>query len=303
MKKPDVVRNAEKLVRDDEEGKIFPSQQQTPPGLTGEMDPVPDHGEQTWRGRGRLEGLKAFITGADSGIGRAVAIAYAREGADVAIGYLPEEQVDAEETARVVEEAGRTAVLVPADLRTNEECVRSIGEAVEGLGGLDILVNNAGYHWERSGEGLEGLDLEEMDRTFRTNLNAILWLSRAALPHLGEGASIINTSSVQAYDPSTSLLDYAATKAAVNNLTVNLAADLGPKGIRVNAVAPGPIWTPLQPATRFPEKVESFGANTPLGRAGQPSEMAGAYVFLASPEEASYVSGTVIGVTGGRPVF
>ncbi|MDO5628009.1 MAG: SDR family oxidoreductase [Mobilicoccus sp.] len=303
MKKPTVVRVAESKVRDGEDETLFPEQQQSPPGLTGAMEPVPDHGETSWKGRGRLEGLKAFVTGADSGIGRAVAIAYAREGADVAIGYLPEEQIDAEETQRVVEEAGRTAVLVPADLRTNEECVRSIDEAVKGLGGLDILVNNAGYHWARGEEGLAGLDLDEMDRTLKTNLHAVLWLSKAALPHLGEGSSIIITSSVQAYDPSTALLDYAATKAAMNNLTVNLAADLGPQGIRVNAVAPGPIWTPLQPATREAEKVADFGADTPLGRAGQPSEMAGAYVFLASPEEASYVSGTVVGVTGGRPVF
>ena len=302
MNTPDVVRNAEKLVRD-EEGKSFPPQEQPPPGLTGEMTPVPDHGESTWTGRGRLTGLKAYITGGDSGIGRAVAIAFAREGADVAIGYLPEEQVDAEETARLVREAGRTAVLVPADLRTNAECERSISEAVEGLGGLDILVNNAGFHWSRGEEGLAGLDLDDVERTLTTNLHAVLWLCKAALPHLGEGSCIINTSSVQAYDPSTALLDYAATKAAINNLTVNLAADLGPKGIRVNAVAPGPIWTPLQPATRKASDVETFGADTPLGRPGQPAEMAGAYVFLASPEEASYVSGTIVGVTGGKAVF
>ncbi len=302
MRTPDVVRNAEKLVSD-EEGKSFPEQQQTPPGLTGEMTPVPDHGEDSWVGRGRLEGLKAFITGADSGIGRAVAIAYAREGADVAIGFMPEEQVDADETARLVKDAGRTAVLVPADLRTQAECERSIAEAVKGLGGLDILVNNAGYHWAKGEEGLAGLDLDELERTLRTNLHAVFWLCKAALPHLGKGSCIINTSSVQAYDPSTALLDYASTKAAINNLTVNLAADLGEKGIRVNAVAPGPIWTPLQPATREADKVATFGADTPLGRPGQPAEMAGAYVFLASPEEASYVSGTIIGVTGGKAVF
>jgi len=299
---PDVVRNAEKLVRD-EEGKSFPPQEQAPPGLTGEMTPVPDHGEHTWTGRDRLTGLKAYITGGDSGIGRAVAIAFAREGADVALGYLPEEQVDAEETARLVRDAGRIAVLVPADLRTNAECERSIAEAVEGLGGLDILVNNAGFHWSRGEEGLSGLDLDDVERTLRTNLHAVIWLCKAALPHLGKGSCIINTSSVQAYDPSTALLDYAATKAAINNLTVNLAADLGPRGIRVNAVAPGPIWTPLQPATRKGSDVETFGADTPLGRPGQPAELAGAYVFLASPEEASYVSGTIVGVTGGKAVF
>jgi len=299
---PDVVRNAEKLVRD-EEGKSFPPQEQAPPGLTGEMTPVPDHGEHTWTGRDRLTGLKAYITGGDSGIGRAVAIAFAREGADVALGYLPEEEVDAEETARLVRDAGRIAVLVPADLRTNAECERSIAEAVEGLGGLDILVNNAGFHWSRGEEGLSGLDLDDVERTLRTNLHAVIWLCKAALPHLGKGSCIINTSSVQAYDPSTALLDYAATKAAINNLTVNLAADLGPRGIRVNAVAPGPIWTPLQPATRKGSDVETFGADTPLGRPGQPAELAGAYVFLACPEEASYVSGTIVGVTGGKAVF
>ncbi|WP_312719869.1 SDR family oxidoreductase [Mobilicoccus sp.] len=302
MTTPDVVRNAEKLVRD-EEGKSFPPQEQAPPGLTGEMTPVPDHGEHTWTGRDRLTGLKAYITGGDSGIGRAVAIAFAREGADVALGYLPEEQVDAEETARLVRDAGRIAVLVPADLRTNAECERSIAEAVEGLGGLDILVNNAGFHWSRGEEGLSGLDLDDVERTLRTNLHAVIWLCKAALPHLGKGSCIINTSSVQAYDPSTALLDYAATKAAINNLTVNLAADLGPRGIRVNAVAPGPIWTPLQPATRKGSDVETFGADTPLGRPGQPAELAGAYVFLACPEEASYVSGTIVGVTGGKAVF
>lgn len=302
MTTPDVVRNAEKLVRD-EEGKSFPPQEQAPPGLTGEMTPVPDHGEHTWTGRDRLTGLKAYITGGDSGIGRAVAIAFAREGADVALGYLPEEQVDAEETARLVRDAGRIAVLVPADLRTNAECERSIAEAVEGLGGLDILVNNAGFHWSRGEEGLSGLDLDDVERTLRTNLHAVIWLCKAALPHLGKGSCIINTSSVQAYDPSTALLDYAATKAAINNLTVNLAADLGPRGIRVNAVAPGPIWTPLQPATRKGSDVETFGADTPLGRPGQPAELAGAYVFLACPEEASYISGTIVGVTGGKAVF
>ena len=302
MTTPDVVRNAEKLVRD-EEGKSFPPQEQAPPGLTGEMTPVPDHGEHTWTGRDRLTGLKAYITGGDSGIGRAVAIAFAREGADVALGYLPEEQVDAEETARLVRDAGRIAVLVPADLRTNAECERSIAEAVEGLGGLDILVNHAGFHWSRGEEGLPGLDLDDVERTLRTNLHAVIWLCKAALPHLGKGSCIINTSSVQAYDPSTALLDYAATKAAINNLTVNLAADRGPRGIRVNAVAPGPIWTPLQPATRKGSDVETFGADTPLGRPGQPAELAGAYVFLACPEEASYVSGTIVGVTGGKAVF
>jgi NAD(P)-dependent dehydrogenase (short-subunit alcohol dehydrogenase family) len=299
---PDVARRAESLVRDDEQGG-FPAQEQGPPGLTALMDPVPDHGEESYVGNGRLTDMRALITGGDSGIGRAVAIAYAREGADVAINYLPEEQADADATRRAVEAAGRTAVLVPGDLRTRETCARIVADAVDGLGGLDILVNNAGYHWARGAEGLAGLDPDEMDRVLRTNLHAVLWMCQAARPHLGPGSSIINTSSVQAYQPSKQLIDYAATKAAVNNLTVNLAADLGPVGVRVNAVAPGPIWTPLQVATRPAEFIETLGAHTPLGRAGQPAEVAPAFVFLASPRDASYVSGTVLGVTGGEPVF
>lgn len=299
---PDVEKNAQSLVRDDDKGG-FPAQHQQPPGLTTRMEPVPDHGEESYVGHGRLEGLRAFITGGDSGIGRAVAIAYAREGADVAIGYLPDEESDADDTVAWIEKAGRTAVKVPADLTDRAACLDSVERAVAGLGGLDILVNNAGYHWDRSADGLKGLEEEHVERVLRLNLHAVLWLCQAAEPHLSRGGSIINTTSVQAYDPSPGLLDYAATKAALNNITVNLAGQLGPKGIRVNAVAPGPIWTPLQPATRPREKVETFGADTPLGRAGQPSELAGAYVFLASPADASYVSGTVIGVTGGKPVF
>ncbi len=302
MPKPEVVERAEQKVGGSPEGG-FPAQEQEPPGLTGAMDPVPDHGEETYVGSGKLEGLKALITGGDSGIGRAVAIAYAREGADVAINYLAEEEQDADDTVQWVEKAGRRCVKVPGDLRSRETCEQVVADAATGLGGLNILVNNAGYHWSRDGDGLDGLSPEHVERTLRTNLDAILWLCRAADEHLGEGDSIINTSSIQAFDPSTALLDYAATKAAVNNLTVNLAAALGERGIRVNAVAPGPIWTPLQPATREPEKLEKFGTDTPLGRAGQPSELAGAFVFLASPRDASYVSGTVLGVTGGRPVF
>ncbi|HEX8779864.1 MAG TPA: SDR family oxidoreductase [Nocardioides sp.] len=301
-RRPDVARRAEQLPRDDDKGG-FPPQQQEPPGLTGAMEPVPDHGEETYVGSGRLAGLRTLVTGGDSGIGRAVAIAFAREGADVAIGYLESEEEDARDTASWVEKAGQRAVLVPGDLVDRETCRRVVAETVDGLGGLDVLVNNAGYHWDRGPEGLEGLQEEEVERTLRTNLHATIWLSQAASPHLGEGASIINTTSVQAYEPSPALLDYAATKAALNNFTVNLAQALGPRGVRVNAVAPGPIWTPLQPATRSAEKVETFGADTPLGRAGQPSELAGAYVFLASPRDASYVSGTIIGVTGGKPVF
>jgi NAD(P)-dependent dehydrogenase (short-subunit alcohol dehydrogenase family) len=267
------------------------------------MDPVPDHGEQTYVGHGRLEGKKALVTGGDSGIGRAVAIAYAREGADVAIAYLPAEQPDAEETAHWVRRAERECALLPVDLVDREACIQLVSDAVGALGGLDVLVNNAGYHWDRGPEGLAGLQPEHVERVLRTNLDAVIWLCQAALPHLRRGSSIINTTSIQAYDPSPALLDYAATKAARNNLTVNLAAALGPKGIRVNAVAPGPIWTPLQPATRESKKIETFGADTPLGRAGQPGEVAPAYVFLASPADASYVSGTVLGVTGGGAVF
>ncbi|WP_346007069.1 SDR family oxidoreductase [Janibacter terrae] len=280
----------------------FPAQQQSLPGSTERMDPVPDHGEDTWVGSGRLEGLRALITGGDSGIGRAVAIAFAREGADVAIGYLPEEQQDAETTAGWVRDAGRTAVLCPGDLSERTTCTDVLDAAVQGLGGLDVLVNNAGVQMARD-EGLEDMSDERIERVLRTNLHALFWLTRAALPHLGSGSSIINVSSIQAYQPSTSLLDYASTKAAINNFTVNLAAELGPRGVRVNAVAPGPVWTPLQPATQHEDKIEAFGADTPLGRAGQPGECAGAFVFLASPREASYVSGTVLGVTGGKPVF
>lgn len=302
MDKPAVAQTAENKVRNDAEGG-FPAQQQNPPGLTSAMDPVPDHGETSWVGRGRLTGRKAFITGGDSGIGRAVAIAYAREGADVAIGFLEEEREDAESTAQLIEAEGRRAFLLPGDLVDRETCERLVRQAADQLGGLDIVVNNAGYHWSKGEQGIEGLEPDQVERVLRTNLAAVIWTCRAAVGLLGPGSVIINTSSVQAYDPSVALLDYAATKAAVNNFTVNLAAELGPRGIRVNAVAPGPIWTPLQPATRPTDEIVSFGADTPLGRAGQPAELAGAYVFLASPAEASYVSGTVVGVTGGKPVF
>jgi len=299
---PEVARHAQAMVRDDDQGG-FPPQEQQPPGLTDRMDPPPDHGEGSYVGHDRMVGLRALITGGDSGIGRAVALAFAREGADVAINYLPEEAPDAEATRELIEAAGRRAVLVPGDLRTREVCAQVVASAVDGLGGLDVLVNNAGYHWARGPAGLDGLDPDEMDRVLRTNLHAVFWMCQAARPHLSRGSSIINTSSVQAYQPSKQLLDYAATKAAINNLTVNLAADLGPAGIRVNAVAPGPIWTPLQPATRPADYIETLGAHTPLGRAGQPAEVAPAFVFLASPADASYVSGTVLGVTGGEPVF
>lgn len=280
----------------------FPAQQQTPPGLTGEMDPTPDHGEQSYVGHDRLAGKRALVTGGDSGIGRAVAIAFAREGADVAIGFLPEEEPDARETARWVEEAGRRCVLVPGDLTVEQEARQTVRTAVEQLGGLDVLVNNAGFQMARRGS-VEDVTTDELDRVMKTNLYALFWVTQEALHHLGEGAAIINNTSIQAYDPSPSLLDYASTKAAINNITVNLASELGSRGIRVNAVAPGPIWTPLQPATQPTEKIEKFGQDAPLGRAGQPAEVAPAFVFLADPASASYVSGTVLGVTGGKAVF
>lgn len=278
----------------------IPAQQQQWPGTTSELTPPADHGETGYTGRDRLTGKKALITGGDSGIGRATAIAFAKEGADVAITYLPEEQADAEETRRHVEAAGRACVLLPADLRTEEAATGVATKAVEELGGLDVLVNNAGF--QMSHQSLAEFPGEQIERTFATNVFATFWLTKAVAPHMRPGSSIVNTTSVQAFQPSEPLLDYAATKAALNNLTVNLATELGPQGIRVNAVAPGPIWTPLIPTTFPEEKVEGFGSDTPLGRAGQPIEVATAFVYLAS-DEASYVSGTVLGVTGGKAVF
>ncbi|GAA2170319.1 SDR family oxidoreductase [Agrococcus versicolor] len=279
----------------------FPAQQQPEqPGRTEPMDPTPDHGEQSWVGRGRLEGRRALITGGDSGIGRAVAIAYAREGADVAIVHLPEEAEDAAATIAAIEEAGRKGLSLPLDLREESACVEAVQRTVDGLGGIDVLVSNAGY--QRQNDGIESITRESIERTFATNLVAMLLLTREAVPHLQAGASIIVTSSVQSADPSPGLIDYAMTKSAQRAFVEALAAELGPRGIRVNAVAPGPVWTPFIPATGFPdEKVEQFGQNTPIGRAGQPAELAGAYVYLAS-DEASYTSAAVIGVTGGRPV-
>ncbi|WP_345751675.1 SDR family oxidoreductase [Microbacterium rhizophilus] len=277
----------------------FPEQQQpTQPGLTDEMDPTPDHGETSWVGRGRLEGRRALITGGDSGIGRAVAIAYAREGADVAIVYLPEEEQDAQVTERLVREAGRKCVLLPADLTEERACIDVVASARQELGGLDILIPNAAYQRQR--DGVDTLSASEIDRTFHTNLVSTMLLAREAVPHMSPGASIIVTTSIQASNPAPGLLDYAMTKAALVAFTQALAQELGEKGIRVNAVAPGPIWTPLIPATGFPaDKVKGFGADTPLGRAGQPAELAGAYVYLAS-NEASYTSGAVLPVTGGK---
>ncbi|QZN85778.1 SDR family oxidoreductase [Cellulomonas sp. C5510] len=277
-----------------------PAQQLAHPGLTDDMQQQPDHGEDTYVGSGRLDGKRALITGGDSGIGRAVALAFAREGADVAISYLPEEEDDARETVRLIEDAGRRAVTCPGDIRDEAFCGALVERAVQELGGLDVLVNNAAYQMAQDG-GLLDLTTEQMDRTFRTNLYAMFWITKAALAHLGEGASIINTTSVQAFQPSPELIDYAATKAAILNFTKALAQQVAEQGIRVNAVAPGPIWTPLIPATMPAEKVEQFGGDTPLGRAGQPAELAPAYVFFAS-QESSYITGDRIGVTGGRPL-
>jgi len=281
---------------------VRPAQQQEPPGLTEPMIPRPDHGEHSYTGHDLLTGRRALVTGGDSGIGRAVAIAFAREGADVAISYLPQEQEDADETARWVRDAGCECVLLPGDLCDEETARGVVRQAVDALGGLDLLANVAGFQMARR-ESFDDLTTEDLDRVMKTNLYALFWVTHEAVPHLPEGSAIVNCSSIQAYQPSQSLVDYAATKAAINNLTVNLAAELGPRGIRVSAVAPGPIWTPLQPATQPPEKVETFGRDTPLGRAGEPAEVAPAFVFLASTVTASYVSGTVLGVTGGKPVF
>jgi NAD(P)-dependent dehydrogenase (short-subunit alcohol dehydrogenase family) len=275
----------------------FPRQEQDQPGLTSATDPTPDHGEKTYMGTGKLTGMRALITGGDSGIGRAVAIAFAREGADVAISYLAEEEEDAADTARWIEQAGQTALRLPGDVRSEAECTALVDRVVDGLGGLDILVLNAAYQENR--DGLENIPTAELERVFETNLYAPLWIARAAIPHLEPGASIITTSSIQAFNPSPQLIDYAMTKAAQVAFTKALAQQLGARGIRVNAVAPGPIWTPLIPATSWPDKVPEFGQDTPLGRAGQPAELAPAYVFLASPES-SYVSGAVLPVTGGK---
>lgn len=275
----------------------FPRQEQDQPGLTDDTTPEPDHGEKTYRGSGKLEGKRALITGGDSGIGRAVAIAFAREGADVAISFLDEEREDAEETARWVEDAGRKAVLIPGDIQQEEHCKALVAETLEKLGGIDVLVLNAGY--QESRDGLESIPTEEFDRVFKTNLYSMMWLGREVVPQLEAGASVITTSSIQAFNPSPDLIDYAMTKAAQVAFTKALAQQLGEKGIRVNAVAPGPIWTPLIPATSWPDKLPTFGQDTPLGRAGQPAELAPAYVYLASAD-ASYVSGAVIPVTGGK---
>jgi NAD(P)-dependent dehydrogenase (short-subunit alcohol dehydrogenase family) len=276
-----------------------PRQQQDPPGRTRAMTPQPDHGELSYQGSGRLDGKVAVITGADSGIGRAVAIAYAREGADVVLSYLDEHD-DAKETAMWIERAGRTAVPVAGDLTDPARCRALIARTVQEFGRVDVLVSNAAF--QMTYETLEDVPDDEWDRTLATNLSAFFHLAKAAVPHMSEGSSIIGSSSVNSDSPNPTLMPYAMTKAGIANMCASLAQMLGPRGIRVNSVAPGPIWTPLIPSTMPPEKVESFGEDTPLGRAGQPAELAPVYVMLAS-DEAAYVSGARIAVTGGRPIL
>ncbi|KAA6439415.1 SDR family oxidoreductase [Dyadobacter flavalbus] len=277
----------------------FPDQEQPVPGYEEQLTPQADHGETSYKGSGKLTGRKAIITGGDSGIGRAVAIAFAREGADVLISYLNEDE-DARETAKYVEQAGRKAILVPGDIQEEEHCKQIVERAVNELGGLDILVNNAAF--QMSHESLQELSAEELDRTFRTNIFAMFYLCKAAEPHLKPGSTVINTTSVNAYRPSPGLLAYASTKGAIQNFTAGLGQLWGEKGIRVNCVAPGPIWTPLIPSTMPPEKVKSFGSDTPLQRAGQPAELAPAYVLLAS-QDSSYMTASTIQVTGGTPTI
>lgn len=276
-----------------------PAQQQAPPGIEAEMDPKPDYGENTYKGSGKLTGKAALITGGDSGIGRAVALAFAREGADVLISYLNEE-TDARETARAVEAAGRKCVTAPGDIRDEAHCRALVARAVKEFGKIDVLVNNAAYQMAR--ESIDEISTDEFDRTMKTNLYAMFWLCKMAVPHMPAGGSIINTSSIQADSPSPQLLPYASTKAAIQNFTGGLAQMLGKKGIRVNCVAPGPIWTPLIPATMPEEKVKNFGKDTALGRPGQPAELAPAFVLLAS-DASSYMSAATVAVTGGKPLI
>lgn len=276
-----------------------PKQDQPEPGLDAELIPGTDRGEDSYRGTGRLDGRRALITGADSGIGAAVAIAFAREGADVALNYLPQEEKDAQHIAKIIRRTGRRAILLPGDLTDASFCRSLVEEAVRELGGLDALVNNAGR--QIAVESLEELEDEQWTTTYEVNIHAMYRITKAALAHLPAGSTIVNTTSIQAYEPSTTLIDYASTKAAINNFSKGLAQQLAPKGIRVNAVAPGPIWTPLQVSDGQPKEVlPEFGKSTPLGRAGQPTELALAYVFLTSPES-SYVLGETLHVNGGSP--
>jgi NAD(P)-dependent dehydrogenase (short-subunit alcohol dehydrogenase family) len=276
----------------------FAKQEQPWPGLASKMQPPPDHGENSYKGSGRLAGRKALITGGDSGIGRAAAIAFAREGADVAFNYLPAEESDAKDVVKLIRDAGRKAIPLPGDLRSEGFCKKLVEDAVNQLGGLDIVVSNAAR--QHTVADIADLTSEQFDDVFKTNVYAMFWLIKAAMPHLSAGSSIICTSSVNAYDPGETIIDYAATKAAIMNFAKGLAKQVAKKGIRVNAVAPGPFWTPLQPSGGQPtDKLVSFGADTPIGRPGQPAELAPVYVLLAS-HEASYITGQVYGAVGGR---
>ncbi|MDF0696352.1 SDR family oxidoreductase [Rhizobium sp. MC63] len=277
----------------------FPSQKQPMPGFTAQMDPVPDHGEKSYRGSERLKGKRAIITGGDSGIGRAVAIAYAREGADLVISYLDEDE-DADETKRLVEQAGRKAVLVSGDIQDPAHCRQIVETAVKEFGGIDILVNNAAH--QASFKSIDEISDEEWELTFKVNIHAMFYLTKAAVPHMKPGSAIINTASINSDSPNPTLLAYATTKGAIQNFTAGLAQLLAEKGIRANAVAPGPIWTPLIPSTLPEESVSNFGKQVPMKRPGQPAELATAYVMLADPLS-SYVSGTTIAVTGGKPIL
>lgn len=277
----------------------FPKQHQPMPGLTAHMDPAPDHGEASYKGSGRLRGKRAIITGGDSGIGRAVALAFAREGADVLISYLSEKE-DAQETKRLVEDAGRKAVLVPGDIQDARHCRKIVDAAVAELGGIDILVNNAAH--QASITEIEDISDEEWELTFRVNIHAMFYLTKAAVPHMKPGSSIINTASINSDKPNPTLLAYATTKGAIQNFTAGLAQMLADRGIRANAVAPGPIWTPLIPSTMPEDAVVNFGKQVPMKRPGQPAELATAYVMLADPLS-SYVSGATIAVTGGKPIL
>ena len=279
----------------------FPEQDQRDrhPGLEGHMEPKPDYGEETYRGCSRLEDRAAVITGGDSGIGRAVALAFAREGADVLISYLEAEEPDAEETARVVEESGKRCVRVPGDISEEAQCNRVIERAVEEFGRVDVLVNNAAH--QRTVSGVVDVSTELLDKTFKTNIYAMFWLVKAAIPHMPQGGTIINVGSAQEFKPSPTLLPYSATKGSIVTFTEGLAQDVVQYGLRANCVAPGPVWTPIIPASMEGETVSQFGAQSPMGRPGQPVELAPAFVFLAS-DDASYVNGSVIDVTGGQPV-
>ena len=279
--------------------KTLPEQQQEMPGTTDDMNPVPDHGEDSYRGSGRLAGKRAIITGGDSGIGRAVAIAFAREGADLLVAYLCEHD-DAKETARWVERAGRKCVLVAGDIQDPAHCRKIVDDAATQLGGVDILVNNAAH--QATFKEIEEISDEEWELTFKVNIHAMFYLTKAAVPHMKPGAAIINTASINADVPNPTLLPYATTKGAIQNFTAGLAQMLAEKGIRANTVAPGPVWTPLIPSTMPAETVAKFGSNVPMKRPAQPAELATSYVMLADPMS-SYVSGATVAVTGGKPIL